>query len=91
VADDYDSHLRRPVWAPAWYRHFPDVDWAKHGFDQLPMVLVPKENHAYCNQLNSSPTKNILSLKVAVHVPQILLPVRAQTDLIGFQNKKRQT
>ena len=62
-----------------------------HEFDQLPKAQAPKENHDRCSQLNSLSTKNILFLKVAVHVPQIPLPVHGQIDLVLFQNKKRQT
>ena len=73
------------------YRRFVDADWAIHAFDRLPKELVPKENRAHYNLLNSLPTKNILFSKVVVHVPQILLPVHVQIDLVLFQNNKRQT
>jgi hypothetical protein len=51
-----------------------------HGVDVLAKALVPIKNQTQCNQLNSLPTKNILSVKVSLHAPKNLLLVRAQTD-----------
>jgi hypothetical protein len=62
-----------------------------HGVDVLAKALAPKENQSPCSQLNSLPTKNILSVKVPLHAPKNLLLVRVQTDWVGFLNKIRQT
>jgi hypothetical protein len=51
-----------------------------HGVDVLAKVPVPKENQSLYSQLNSLPTKNILSVKVSLHAPTNLLLVRVQTD-----------
>jgi hypothetical protein len=56
------------------------IDWAKHAVDVSARAPAPKENQSLCSQLNSLPTKNILSVKVSLHAPTNLLLVRVQTD-----------
>jgi hypothetical protein len=62
------------------YQNLFAIGWAMHGVDVLAKVPVPKENQSLYSQLNSLPTKNILSVKVSLHAPTNLLLVRVQTD-----------
>jgi hypothetical protein len=67
------------------------IGWARHVFDLSAKAQVPIKNPSLRNQLNNSPTKNILFSIVVVHAQWNLLAVRVQTNRVRFLNRIRQT
>jgi hypothetical protein len=68
-----------------------DVDWAMHAVGQLATAAVQKANPMIQGLLSSVSTRNILYGSIFVHAQCCQPLAHAQTDLVFFLNKIRQT
>ena len=68
-----------------------DVGWARHGVDQPPMAVAPKGNQSRRNHISNLQSSRILCDFGHRHAVLNPLIVHAETNLVYFLDKKRQT